>query len=389
MEQGATILHAADRLLRASSFDEQASRVKHRRVTTRAASASEQSPETARRRRPDSRSNGNRHGFALCSVLIAFSAFILVRAEGQVQSSEPTHDSAPQSVIIDTDIGGDIDDVYAVGLALQSPELKILGITTEFVDTTLEARLTSRFLKETGHTDIPVAVGTPKQVPPKGSLSQARYAERGPAGLTYPNATDFILQQIRLHPGEITLIAIGPETNIGAAIDRDIATFRKLRQVVIMGGSIYRGYNLANTYQTNMMPSLEYNIAMDPEAAQKLFTSGVPLFVMPTDSTQIKLEELRRAQIFSAGTPMTDAITLLTEEWSHGLQATPTLNDVVAVVYLVNPNLCSAVPMDIRVDATGATKVVQGPPNASVCLHSDSDQFFDFVMPRLLRPIQP
>ncbi len=322
--------------------------------------------------------------------MLAIHSLNLVRAEGQAQSSPPApRDSAPQSVIIDTDIGGDIDDAYAVGLALQSPELRILGITTEFVDTTLEARLTSRFLQETGHSGIPVAAGTPKQAPPKGALSQARYAERGPAGLTYPNAVEFLLQQIRLHPGEITLIAIGPETNIGAAIDRDIATFRKLKRVVIMGGSIYRGYNPANTYRINMTPSLEYNIAMDPAAAQKLFASGVPLYVLPTDSTQIKFEELRRGQIFAAGTPMTDALTLLTEEWSHGLQATPTLNDVVAVAFVLDPDLCPVLPMNLRVDSAGATKVGQGAPNASVCLHSDSDRFFDFVMPRLLTPTQP
>jgi purine nucleosidase len=344
------------------------------------------------RRRPHA--NGNKHIVpllcALCYFLIAISGLPAVRAKGQAQATIPTrNNAAPQSVIIDTDIGGDIDDVYAVALALHSPELRILGIMTEFVDTTLEARLASRFLKETGYPEIPVAVGTPKQVPPRGVLSQARYAQRGPADLTYPDAVDFLLQQIRLHPDQITLIAIGPETNIGSAIDRDIATFRKLKRVVIMGGSVYRGYNPANTYRVNPSPSLEYNIAMDPGAAQKLFTSGVPLYVMPTDSTQIKLEELRRAEIFSAGTPMTDAITLLTEEWSHGLQATPTLNDAVAVAYVLDPNLCPAVAMNLRVDAMGATKVGQGAPNVNVCLHSDADQFFDFVMPRILAPTQP
>ena len=326
----------------------------------------------------------------LCYSLLALSSVAMLRAEGQAQSpAEPRHDASPQSIIIDTDIGGDIDDVYAVGLALQSPELNILGITTEFVDTTLEARLTSRFLHETGHSDIPVAAGTPKRPATIGALSQARYAERWPADQKYPDAVNFLLQQIRQHPGEITLIAIGPESNLGAAIDRDIATFRKLKRVVVMGGSVYRGYNPNNTYFLNKTPSIEYNIAADPGAAQKLFTSGVPLFVMPADSTQIKLEELRRGEIFTAGTPMTDAITLLTEEWAHGLQATPTLNDAVAVAFVLDPNLCPTTSMNLVVDDKGATKVAQGSPNAQVCLHSDSDQFFDFVMPRLLWAAPP
>jgi purine nucleosidase len=365
--------------------------MQRKRDSMRKSEQTEPEAEIATIRRPVLLSNKNKNivqpGLlrTLCCFLVV--SLTSIAAAGQARSNpEPAHNSAPQSVIIDTDIGGDIDDAYAVGLALQSPELHILGVMTEYVDTTLEARLTSRLLKETGHPDIPVAVGKPKKLSQGGALSQVRYAERWPAGDAYPDAVDFLLQQIKLHPHEITLIAIGPETNIGEAIDRDLATFRQLKRVVIMGGSVYRGYNPDNSYRVNMSPSLEYNIAMDPEAAQKLFTSGVPLYVMPTDSTQIKLEELRRAQIFTAGTPLTDALTLLTEEWSHGLQATPTLNDAVAVAYVLSPDLCPTVPMHLRVDAKGATKVEQGPPNANVCLHSDSDQFFDFVMPRMTQP---
>jgi hypothetical protein len=155
--------------------------------------------------------------------------------------------SAVQKIIIDTDIGGDIDDAFAVALALQSPEFEILGITTAWGDTTLRARLLSRFLKETGRTDIPVAIGMVKH-PPGGrdTLTQARYAEATPEGQIYPNASDFLLEQIRQYPGEITLIVIGPETNIAAAIDQDATTFRNLKRVIVMGGSVYRGYDKDN-----------------------------------------------------------------------------------------------------------------------------------------------
>jgi purine nucleosidase len=203
-------------------------------------------------------------------VLVVACCMAAPNAKSHAQVHKVGETYLPQSVIIDTDIGGDIDDVYAVALALHSRELNVLGIMTEFENTELEARLTSRFLKETGHADIPVAVGTPKRVPAKNPLNETRYAERGPADVTYPNAVDFLLQQIRQHPGEITLIAIGPETNIGLAIDRDMATFRKLKRVVLMGGSVYRGYNFNNTYLINNSPSAEYNIAMDVPAAQKL-----------------------------------------------------------------------------------------------------------------------
>ena len=155
--------------------------------------------------------------------------------------------NATEKIIIDTDIGNDIDDAFAVGLALQSPEFQILGISSAWGDTRLRARLLSRLLNETGRPDIPIAMGL--ATPSAGKLdsfTQARYAEGGPANQNYPSAVDFLLEQIRLHPGEITLLAIGPETNLGAAIDRDPATFHKLKRIVLMGGSVYRGYSQFN-----------------------------------------------------------------------------------------------------------------------------------------------
>ncbi len=85
----------------------------------------------------------------------------------------------------------------------------------------------------------------------------------------YGDAVGFLLEQIKAHPGEITLIALGPLTNIGAAIDRDLNTFRKLKRGVLMGGAIYRGYDKAGS-STPQAPEPEYNIARDPKSAQKL-----------------------------------------------------------------------------------------------------------------------
>ncbi|HEY1469598.1 MAG TPA: nucleoside hydrolase [Candidatus Acidoferrum sp.] len=303
------------------------------------------------------------------------------------QAAGPT-ESAPQLVIIDTDIGDDVDDAFAVALALQSPELKIVGITTAWGNTPLRAKLLARFLQETQRTDIPIAVGTEKY-PAKGKLnfSQARYAERGP-DRTFPAAVDFLLAQIRQHPDAITLIAIGPETNLGEAIDRDADAFRKLKRVVLMGGSVYRGYDGFPYPTGKSQPQPEWNILCDIPAAQKLFSSGIPLYVMPLDSTQIKLQELERAKLFSTGTSITDALTVLYYQWStSGNQITPTLFDAVAVAYAVKPELCPTTPLRLRVDEQGSTKVETGAPNAQVCLRSDSDQFFEFYMPRITAPV--
>jgi purine nucleosidase len=316
--------------------------------------------------------------FAIC--LLSSSS-----VSAQTETSTPRPNAA-EKIIIDTDIGSDIDDAFAVGLALHSPEFQILGISSAWGDTHLRARLLSRLLKETGRTDIPVAVGIVKHPAGKvDTLSQSAYAEGGPADQNYPNAVDFLLDQIRLHPGEITLMAIGPETNLGAAIDRDAATFRKLKRIVLMGGSVYRGYSQFN-YGKTRGPDPEWNILCDIQAAQKVFSSGVPLYVMPLDSSQIKLQELERAEIFKAGTPLTDALLVLYTQWSRGTTQTPTLFDAVVVAYASHPELCPTEPMRLRVDDQGYTRVESGAPNAQVCLRSSSDQFLEFFMPRIMAP---
>ncbi|AXC15256.1 Inosine-uridine preferring nucleoside hydrolase [Acidisarcina polymorpha] len=310
--------------------------------------------------------------FLLCLTILATKAFA----------------QAPQLVIIDTDIGDDIDDVLAIGLALSSPELKILGIESAWGDTALRARMLDRLLCETGRADIPVAVGIEKHGPGGATFSQARWAERQPEK-THTPAVDFLLDQIKQHPGEITLIGIAPLTNLAAALQRDPNTFRKLKRIVIMGGSIHRGYDDLG-YTPDHGPDAEYNIAMDPAAAQAIFHAGVPLFVMPLDSTQLKLDEVKRRLLFTQSTDLTDALALLYEQWSRSTsQVTPTMFDAVAAAYSIEPALCPTTPMNVDVDARGYTRQVAAQSNvhanANVCLSSDSDGFFAFYMPRLLK----
>jgi len=312
-------------------------------------------------------------------------------AAGPLSSAQSTpaltDKSLPEKVIIDTDIGDDIDDAFAVALALRSPELQILGITTTFGDTETRAKLLDRFLAEVGRPEIPVAAGIP--TPPKGAFTQRRYAENNRfAKPSHPDAVAFLLDQIRRNPGQITLLAIGPLMNVGAAIDKDPATFRKLKRVIMMGGSIKRGYGDFG-FGPPPPPEPEWNILNDIPSAQKLFAAGVPLFVMPLDATQLKLDEVKRAFLFSQGTPLTDALTLLYHQWG---QQTPTLFDPMTIAFLVNPSLCPVQPMHIRVDDKGFTRPDPGPsnapaaPNAQVCLDSNPDAFFRFLLPRLATP---
>jgi len=249
---------------------------------------------------------------------------------------------------------------------------------TTFGDTETRARIADRFLGEAGRAEIPVLAG--KATVTKNPMSQRRYGEGGHfAKASHADAVDFLLEQIRRYPGEITLIAIGPLGNLGAAIDKDAATFRKLKRVVLMGGCIRRGYgDLGYTPAVGPMP--EWNILNDVASAQKLFAAGVPLFVMPLDSTQLKMDEVKREFLFRQGTPVTDALTLLYHQWG---QETPTLFDPMTIAFALDPRLCPVQAMRIRVDENGATKVEEGAANAQVCLDSHPEEFFQFYLKRV------
>jgi purine nucleosidase len=305
--------------------------------------------------------------------ILSFTLVVTAAVHGQSQSTD-----SPEKIIIDTDIGDDVDDAFAVALALRSPELQILGFSTVFGDTEVRVKLLDRLLGEGGRQDIPVLKGSPTDA--KTSLNQRRYAEGGHfARATHPDAVPFILDQIRRYPGQITLVCIGPLVNVGALIDKDSATFRKLKRVVLMGGSIDRGYGDLG-YSKPHGPDAEWNIKNDPRSAQKLLASGVPVFFMPLDSTQLKLDEYKRAVLFQAGNPLTDALTLLYHEWG---QETPTLYDPMTIAFIVNPRLCPVKAMRVRVDAEGFTRREPGAPNSQVCLDSDSEAFFRFYIRRV------
>src|SRR5271165_1767284 len=158
-----------------------------------------------------------------CSTKGSGPASDIARAE------QATPAGQAQLAILDTDIGDDIDDAFALALVLRSPEIKLLGVTTAFGDTALRARLVDRFLEAVGRTDIPVMAG--KATTANNVFTQRAYAMREP-DRKHADGVKFLLEQIKAHPGEVTLIAIGPLVNVGEAIKRDPETFKKLKRVV-------------------------------------------------------------------------------------------------------------------------------------------------------------
>jgi inosine-uridine nucleoside N-ribohydrolase len=309
----------------------------------------------------------------------AIAAFFIAGSVAQAQPAK-----APEKIIIDTDIGDDIDDAFALALALSSPEFQILGFSASFGDTVTRAKMLDRMLGELGHNDMPVAMGAPVNVN-LNAFTQRRYAESGAfRRANHLSSVDFILDQARKYPGQVTLVAVGPLPNIGAAIDKDPAAFRQLKRVVIMGGSIR---TMTDPYgvAAPIAPHPEWNIKNDIASAQKLFAAGVPLLVMPLDSTaNLKMHEVARTALFAHGSMLTNILAGLYYEWSaYTRSPTPILYDPMTLAALLDPSLCPLTPMHITVDDAGDTKETPGTPNAQVCLKSDADSFLHFYVKRV------
>ncbi len=312
----------------------------------------------------------------------------LVSQTARSAQPAPATQAAKQLVFLDTDIGDDIDDAFALGLILKSPELKVLGVTTAYGKTEERARLVERFLASTGHKEIPAYPGIVTKA--KNPMTQEAYALREPKR-RYGDGIDFMLRQIRLHPGKVTLLAIGPLFNVEAALAVDPATFKKLKRIVLMGGSIERGYDGPNG---EVHPAdAEWNISRYPKGLRRILASGVPVTMLPLDSTQVHLGLKERESIFANDNPVSDQVTLLYHQWvegNEGHQETPTLYDPVAVSYVLAPELCPAVPMHIEVDAKGFTRKSDGEANAMVCMKLDEKGFMQLLLDRLVeKPAAP
>ena len=284
--------------------------------------------------------------------------------------------AAPQKIpiILDTDIGTDVDDAFALALILQSPALDLLAVTTVAGDTQARARLAAKMLREAGRSNVPVAAGEPG---PPQPIDQTRWADGfvGPP-LVKEKAVDLMRREINRRPGEITLVAIGELTNVAALLKSDPATGKKIKRIALMGGAVNHGYG------QDPQPIAEWNIKSNPAAAQVVFASGVPILMAPLDVTaMLQLDATARHRIFTRLTPLTNALTLLYHLWN---QEAPTLFDPMAVALVIDPSLCELKDLAIEVDAKGMTRAVEGKPaNATVGMRTDPAKFFQFYLSRV------
>ncbi len=279
-------------------------------------------------------------------------------------------------VILDTDIGTDIDDAFALALIMNSPELQLLGVTTVSGDTAARARLAARFMWEAGGKwrQVPVAAGRPGTAQP---IEQTRWAD----GFVSPqilkeSAVDFLRGQFHHRPGEITLIAIGELSNVAALLKADPVVAKKIKRIVLMGGAIARGY------EAGSKPDPEWNIKSNPAAAQAVFSSGIPIVMAPLDVTaMLGLDAAARSRIFQHGTPITSTLAALYRLWN---KETPILFDPMAVALVIDPTLCQTKDLAIEVDDQGFTRVAEGKPaNAAAGIETDPAKFFEFYLGRV------
>lgn len=280
--------------------------------------------------------------------------------------------TSPRHVIIDTDPG--VDDALALILALQSPELRVDAITTVsgnvHVEIATRNALTvlglfppERRPRVAKGADRPLArpLYTAAHVHGDdglGGVSALRLPDGQPhyppanAALAACHAVDCLLDLIRRFPGELTLIALGPLTNVALALQRDEAVMRQLADVVIMGGAV--------TVPGNITPVAEFNIYVDPEAAQIVMTSGLPLTLIGLDVTErVRLTaEILDQQVCPLGTWLSRFLldcTAQTIQFSTRVERPPgmAMHDPLAVGAVIDPTLVRTTPLPLQVETTG------------------------------------
>ncbi|OAI47574.1 hypothetical protein AYO44_01470 [Planctomycetaceae bacterium SCGC AG-212-F19] len=294
-------------------------------------------------------------------------------AQGQVGEKIP--------IILDCDIGTDIDDTFAVALATISPELDLRGITTVSGDTKTRALMVCRLLSAAGRGQVPVAVGAAEKPPQALRGWQGQYVNH-PAVLgkrtaqpIKEGAVEFIYNKLKAEPGKITLVAVGPLSNIAQLVTQHPDCKPWIKRLVIMGGSVRVGYNNKPPIQA------EFNIRADAKAAQVVFTSGIPLTVAPLDATtMLKLDEPMLQRIFSAHSPVTMQIQALWQLWDE--KSAPIMFDPVAVTLCFNESFCKMEDLHLEVDDKGFTREGKGKPNARVATSIKQDEYLKWFVDR-------
>ncbi|MCR6500774.1 nucleoside hydrolase [Shinella sp. CPCC 101442] len=311
--------------------------------------------------------------------------------------------SEPRKIIIDTDPGQ--DDAAAIMLALGSPELDILGITTVAGNVPLSRTSTNAriILEFCARTDVKVFAGADKPIARPLITAEHVHGKTGLDGpelhepqmpLQTQHAVDFIIETLRSEPeGTVTLCTLGPLTNIATALEKAPDIAGRVRELVMMGGGFFEGGNIT--------PAAEFNIYVDPEAASIVFQSGIPIVMMPLDVTHKVLTlKSRVAELRAIGNRPATALVEMLEFFErfdvekYGSDGGP-LHDPTVIAYLLKPDLfagrdCNveietASPLTVGMTVVDWWQVTGRKHNARVMKDVDADGFFALLTERVGR----
>ena len=293
-------------------------------------------------------------------------------------------------LIIDTDPG--IDDALAILLACASPELELQALTTVAGNVPL-ARVTENALKLLelgGKPQIPVYAGSDAPLARKPTVAQV-HGTSGMDGADLPapqarpqtrHAVDHLVETLSAAaPKSVTLAAIGPLTNVAAALQRAPGIGAALAELVIMGGATPK-------IGGNMSPHAEFNIFVDPEAAAVVFASGLPITLVPLDLSHQMLASLARIERFAAiGGPVGRSVAGMLRYFHDG---DGHLHDPLTIAWLLRPDLFTGRRAKIRIETSGTRdgETVfdwREDGNCRVLLQGKDEGFFDFLIERLAR----
>jgi inosine-uridine nucleoside N-ribohydrolase len=281
---------------------------------------------------------------------------------------------ARSKIVLDTDIGTDIDDAWALGYVLKSPTLDLVGVTIADGDTAARARLACKLLARLGRTDVAVAAGRRTAAVPADHIDyQFAWAEdfRDYAPVSTP-AVDFLADLIRRNPNQLTLVAVGPLHNIGDLVRLHPDVVPLVKRVVLMSGSIG-----ANAFSA--VAVAEWNVKLAIPEAQAVYAAAWPVTIVPLDSTTyVRLEDNERDALRNARTPLTVALETLLRLWTERPSSRMTLHDQLALAETQEPGRffgrCEAMPL--RVDDGGYVRVDRAAGrNVTVCLEPKRDAF--------------
>ncbi|WP_158794136.1 nucleoside hydrolase [Granulicella sp. L60] len=262
-------------------------------------------------------------------------------------------------VIIDTDPG--VDDAFALMLALQSPELKVEAVTAVAGNLPLGITLPNalRLVEICDRADIPVAGGAAAPLIRRQVTAASAHGENGLGGVELPepkitpvkeHAADLICRIANQSPGEVTLIGLGPLTNIALALRADPTLSKAVKGIVLMGGSLSGG---------NVTPAAEFNFYVDPEAASIVFNSGIPITMVGLDVTRkVELTESYIRQLEAGKNKPSQAAAriaraIMATYKKHGQNGGPTLHDPLAVSALIRPNILTFEDYQVKIETTG------------------------------------